>query len=142
MVGRCKLCRLFTCSMVKSMTHRLLLDNMITSDASVNTISLNNNLHHQSNDRKASQLKDDLFELRHFCSKIIFLLFNSWHPNLVCFKGGIRRTEPRHPEYRLKWPGIRRTKKGVSPSFLVTTDALTSGTHQHSDILCCGTDSV
>ena len=39
-------------------------------------------------------------------------LFNSWHPNLVCSESGTRRTKPRYPEYRLKWPGIRRTKKG------------------------------
>ena len=33
------------------------------------------------------------------------LLFNSGHLNLVCSKGAIRRTNPRHPEYR-------RTNKG------------------------------
>ena len=30
----------------------------------------------------------------------------------VCSKSGIRRTNPRHSEYRLKWPGTRLTKKG------------------------------
>jgi len=37
------------------------------------------------------------------CSKS-FLLFNSWHPNLVCSKSGIRRptlsTRHRHPAYQ------------------------------------------
>ena len=41
----------------------------------------------------------------------IFLLFNSWHPNLVCSTSGIRRTKPRHPEYRLKRTGIQLTKR-------------------------------
>ena len=52
-------------------------------------------------------------ELLLILDKKIHLLFKSWHPNLVCSKSGIRRTNPRHPEYRLKWPGIRRTKKAV-----------------------------
>ena len=50
-----------------------------------------------------------------FCSKRFFY-FKSWHPNLVCTKSCIRRTKPRNPEYRLKWHGIWRIKKGVSPS--------------------------
>ena len=33
-----------------------------------------------------------------------FLLFNAWHPNLVCSKSANRHTNPWHPEYRL--PGI------------------------------------
>ena len=46
----------------------------------------------------------------------IFLLFNSWHPNLVCSKSGIRRTNPRHPEYRLNGPASGVPKRGLSSS--------------------------
>ena len=45
-----------------------------------------------------------------FCSKIVFT-FSIHDPNLVFSKSGNQRTNHLHPEYRLKWPGIRHNKK-------------------------------
>ena len=58
-----------------------------------------------------------------FCSKILFL-FDSWHPNPVCSKSGIRRTSPQHPEYRLKWPGTWRTLRDSNCMYILHTTCM------------------